>query len=81
MGLDQYAGLRDSKGKVHEKFYWRKHARSQVFMSKQFNKQKNSTLDCRYQIQSRVVHQGQMKLVISARSFFTRNHISFNISW
>ena len=24
MGLDQYAGLRDSKGEVHEKFYWRK---------------------------------------------------------
>ena len=40
MGLDQYAGLRDSKGEVHEKFYWRKHARLQVFMSKQFNKQK-----------------------------------------
>ena len=39
MGLDQYAGLRDSKGEVHEKFYWRKHARLQVFMSKQFNKQ------------------------------------------
>ena len=50
MGLDQYAGLRDSKGKVHEKFYWRKHARLQVFMSKQFNKQKpenkeNNTID------------------------------------
>ena len=40
MGLDQYAGLRDSKGEVHEKFYWRKHARLQVFMNKQFNKQK-----------------------------------------
>ena len=55
MGLDQYAGLRDSKGEVHidfenvysdkyepEKagFVWRKHARLQVFMSKQFNKQK-----------------------------------------
>ena len=40
MGLDQYAGLRDSKGEVHEKFYWRKHARLQVLMSKQFNKQK-----------------------------------------
>ena len=40
MGLDQYAGLRDSKGEVHEKFYWRKHARLQVFMSRQFNKQK-----------------------------------------
>ena len=55
MGLDQYAGLRDSKGEVHidfenvysdkydpEKagFVWRKHARLQVFMNKQFNKQK-----------------------------------------
>ena len=49
MGLDQYAGLRDSKGEVHEKFYWRKHARLQVFMAKQFNKQKpkqeNNTVD------------------------------------
>ena len=41
MGLDQYAGLRDSKGEVHEKFYWRKHARLQVFMSKHFKKQKD----------------------------------------
>ena len=45
MGLDQYAGLRDSKGEVHEKFYWRKHARLQVFMSKQFNKQKSLNED------------------------------------
>ena len=43
MGLDQYAGLRDSKGEVHEKFYWRKHARLQVFFAKQFNKQKPLT--------------------------------------
>ena len=54
MGLDQYAGLRDSNGKVHidfenvysdnydptkSGFYWRKHARLQVFMNKQFKKQ------------------------------------------
>ena len=45
MGLDQYAGLRDSKGEVHEKFYWRKHARLQVFMSRQFNKQKSLNED------------------------------------
>jgi len=60
MGLDQYAGLRDSNGKVHidfenvysdkyepEKsgFVWRKHARLQVFMSKQFNKQKHENED------------------------------------
>ena len=49
MGLDQYAGLRDSKGKVHEKFYWRKHARLQVFMSKQFNKEKNSLGSLKYE--------------------------------
>ena len=56
MGLDQYAGLRDSKGEVHidfenvysdkyepEKsgFVWRKHARLQVFMNKHFKKQKD----------------------------------------
>jgi len=29
MGLDQYAGFRDSNGEVHENFYWRKHARLQ----------------------------------------------------
>jgi hypothetical protein len=50
MGLDQYAGFRDSKGEVHEEFYWRKHARLQVFFSKQFRKQnkdkkKNNTVD------------------------------------
>ena len=48
MGLDQYAGLRDSKGEVHEKFYWRKHARLQVFMSKQFNKQKTALGSLKY---------------------------------
>ena len=56
MGLDQYAGLRDSNGNVHidfenvysnkydpEKsgFVWRKHARLQVFMNKHFKKQKD----------------------------------------
>jgi hypothetical protein len=44
MGLDQYAGLRDSNGEVHEKFYWRKHARLQVFFAKQFNKQKKTKI-------------------------------------
>lgn len=40
MGLDQYAGYRNSKGNVIEdKFYWRKHARLQEFMSKEFDKQ------------------------------------------
>lgn len=41
MGLDQYAGFRDSKGVVHEEFYWRKHARLQEFMSKEFDEQHN----------------------------------------
>ena len=39
MGLDQYAGFRDSNGQVHEEFYWRKHARLQKFMSIAFNYQ------------------------------------------
>ena len=39
MGLDQYAGFRDSDGNVQEEFYWRKHARLQKFMSKEFNEQ------------------------------------------
>ena len=39
MGLDQYAGFRDSNGEVHEKFYWRKHARLQQFMSKMYDEQ------------------------------------------
>ena len=44
MGLDQYAGFRDSKGEVHEEFYWRKHARLQVFFAKQWNKQNNEKM-------------------------------------
>ena len=39
MGLDQYAGFRDSNGEVHEEFYWRKHARLQQFMAKMFDEQ------------------------------------------
>jgi hypothetical protein len=39
MGLDQYAGFRDSDGNVKEEFYWRKHARLQQFMSKEFREQ------------------------------------------
>ena len=39
MGLDQYAGFRDSEGQVQEEFYWRKHARLQKFMAKEFNEQ------------------------------------------
>ena len=39
MGLDQYAGFRDEEGNVKEEFYWRKHARLQQFMSKEFNEQ------------------------------------------
>ena len=39
MGLDQYAGFRDSEGQIKEEFYWRKHARLQKFMSKEFDEQ------------------------------------------
>jgi len=39
MGLDQYAGFRDNDGNVKEEFYWRKHARLQQFMAKEFNEQ------------------------------------------
>ena len=39
MGLDQYAGFRDSNGEVHEAFYWRKHARLQVFFDQMFTEQ------------------------------------------
>ncbi|NBW57801.1 hypothetical protein EBR43_08460 [bacterium] len=49
MGLDQYAGFRDSNGEVHEEFYWRKHARLQQFMAKMFDEQnkdkKHNTVD------------------------------------
>jgi hypothetical protein len=39
MGLDQYAGFRDEEGNVKEEFYWRKHARLQQFMAREFNEQ------------------------------------------
>ena len=40
MGLDQYAGVRDSDGEVTDsQFYWRKHARLQVFFAKEFIQQ------------------------------------------
>lgn len=39
MGLDQYAGFRDTEGEVHDSFYWRKHARLQVFFAKEFVEQ------------------------------------------
>jgi len=45
MGLDQYAGFRDSNGEIHEEFYWRKHARLQKFMSKMFNEQNKQNGD------------------------------------
>ena len=43
MGLDQYAGLRDSNGEVHEEFYWRKHARLQQFFSMEFERNKGKS--------------------------------------
>jgi len=39
MGLDQYAGFRDSEGNVHEEFYWRKHARLQHFFADMYDLQ------------------------------------------
>ena len=39
MGLDQYAGFRDSKGEVHDTFYWRKHARLQTFFAGEYIEQ------------------------------------------
>ena len=39
MGLDQYAGFRDEDGRVKEEFYWRKHARLQQFMAREFDEQ------------------------------------------
>ena len=39
MGLDQYAGFRDENGEVKEEFYWRKHARLQQFMAREFDAQ------------------------------------------
>ena len=39
MGLDQYAGFRDSKGEVHDTFFWRKHSRLQVFFAGEYEEQ------------------------------------------
>jgi hypothetical protein len=44
MGLDQYAGFRDENGQVNEEFYWRKHARLQKFMAKEFDMQHKKIL-------------------------------------
>jgi len=65
MGLDQYAGFRDSKGEVHEEFYWRKHARLQVFFAKQFRKQKEkelSTLKYKNNTMEDLQHQGGVNI-------------------
>jgi hypothetical protein len=44
MGLDQYAGFRDENGEIkQEEFYWRKHARLQQFMAKEFDEQNKTT--------------------------------------
>jgi hypothetical protein len=43
MGLDQYAGFRDEEGNIREEFYWRKHARLQQFMAKEFDEQNKTT--------------------------------------
>jgi len=43
MGLDQYAHLRQKPDE--EKFYWRKHARLQTFMAREFVKQNKDKID------------------------------------
>ena len=44
MGLDQYAGFRDENGEIkQEEFYWRKHARLQQFMAREFEEQNKTT--------------------------------------
>jgi hypothetical protein len=44
MGLDQYAGFRDENGEIkQEEFYWRKHARLQQFMAREFDEQNKTT--------------------------------------
>ena len=48
MGLDQYAGFRDSDGNVKEEFYWRKHARLQQFMSIEFREQNKTKQENNY---------------------------------
>ena len=48
MGLDQYAGFRDSKGEVHDTFYWRKHSRLQVFFAGEYEEQNKGNTDKLY---------------------------------
>ena len=66
MGLDQYAGVRDSDGEVDSQFYWRKHARLQVFFAKEFIQQ----------------HKGLPETVtykVGAKGFFgDLSHLGFN---
>ena len=50
MGLDQIAGLRDENGEVQDKFYWRKHARLQVFFAKEFEKQKGDSAENTFEL-------------------------------
>ena len=66
MGLDQYAGFRDTEGEVHDSFYWRKHARLQVFFAKEFIKQTK--------LPKRVTYK-----VINRRSISDLSHLGFNV--
>ncbi|MDA0764127.1 MAG: hypothetical protein O3A39_06800 [Proteobacteria bacterium] len=56
MGLDQYAGFRDLEGNVQERFYWRKHARLQKFMAKEFDLQNGKIL--KHDIDDNLKHLG-----------------------
>ena len=44
MGLDQFAGFRDSDGEITDTFYWRKHARLQIFFANEFIEQHKKQL-------------------------------------
>jgi hypothetical protein len=67
MGLDQYAGFRDEDGNVIEKFYWRKHARLQQFMAKEFDLQnKDKKPDAENMLHSLGFNGGQGGVKITA---------------
>ena len=48
MGLDQYAFLKQTPDQ--DEFYWRKHARLQKFMAREFNSQKGESVDNSYNL-------------------------------
>ena len=69
MGLDQYAGFRDSKGEVHDTFYWRKHSRLQVFFAGEYDEQNKSKRQKLYEEREKQRAQG---------GFGDLSHLGFN---